>query len=286
MTTIAHISDLHFGRVDPSAAESLVTDVQQVRPDLTVISGDLTQRARRAQFAAARQFLERLPSPQLIVPGNHDVPLYDVLRRWISPFGRFYSCFGEERLPTWTNADVIVVGLNTACRFAPRLRGFWKDGKIRPEQLIELRRRFPSDAGQPRRVRILVAHHPFIEPPGGHPHGIVHGANDALRELERLGVDLILGGHLHLSYGGDVREQHPRIRRPIFNLLAGSATSVRRREPFFAYNIIQVEQGQWRSYLRKLENGRWRSEESFASPAAGPRPAAAPPGCHRQVMRG
>ncbi len=278
MTTIAHISDLHFGRIDSAAVEALVGDLHLLRPDLVVISGDLTQRARPEQYKAARALIDRLPIPQIIVPGNHDVPLYDLLRRLRDPFGRFRQFITVDEYPEFENDDVHVVGINTACRIAPRLSGFWKDGKVRARHLEKLKQLFtPDRAILPRSVvrqgdtsaearnapladdppsgplpeykeeeaalhqmRILVAHHPFIEPGGGHCHGIIHGARHALPVLEQLGIDLILGGHVHMSYRGDVCLQHPQVRRPMLNILAGSAISTRRREQCNAYNVLQI----------------------------------------------
>ena len=88
MRTIAHLSDLHFGRHDETAAERLLADISEVKPNITVVTGDLTQRARHRQFAAARAFLEKLPRPVVVIPGNHDVPLYDIVERFLGPFER------------------------------------------------------------------------------------------------------------------------------------------------------------------------------------------------------
>src|SRR5687767_83793 len=114
MTTIAHLSDLHFGRHDPVLADVLVTQLGKTRPDLIVISGDLTQRARRSQFAAARDFLRRLPGPVLIVPGNHDVPLYDVMRRFLQPLGRYRRYICADLEPFFCDSQIAVLGINTA----------------------------------------------------------------------------------------------------------------------------------------------------------------------------
>lgn len=258
MTTLAHISDLHFGRLDRAAAEALPNDLFAQRPDLLIVSGDLTQRARSGQYRDAIDFLKKLPHPQLLVPGNHDVPLYDILRRWTDPYGRFRQLACDDLFPVWTNDETLVVGVNTACRFALRFAGFWKDGKIRPEHLERLKELVAQHDPNGQRVRILAAHHPFIEPPGGHQHGIVHGAGDGLVAIEQLNFDLILGGHLHLSFQEDVRAQHPHLKRRMVNLLAGSATSTRRREEFCSYNLIKVENGDWTATVRRFSNGKWQ----------------------------
>jgi 3',5'-cyclic AMP phosphodiesterase CpdA len=251
MTTIAHISDLHFGITDPAAVERIAQEVAQSKADLLVVSGDLTQRARAGQYEQAKQFLARLPSPQLVVPGNHDIPLFAFWRRIFSPFGRFRHFVSDNLWPTWHNDEVFVVGMNTACRVAPRLTGWWKDGKITPDEDAQIRREFAAAVdGQ---VRVLVAHHPFIEPPGGHAHGIVHGAAAALRVIEECKVDLILSGHLHMAYYYDLRQRHKHVNRPMINLVAGSATSTRRREKFNSWNVVRIDKGKVQIEVRFLQ---------------------------------
>ena len=236
-------------------ADALARDLADLRPDVLVVSGDLTQRARAGQFRLARDYLARLPTPQIVVPGNHDVPLFAFWRRIFSPFGRFRRFATPDVWPAWRSGDVAILGLNTACRLAPRLSGFWKDGLIDRRQCEQIPRRFAAlgDAS----VRVLVAHHPFIEPPGGHRHGIVHNAAEALAACEQAQVDLILSGHVHMAYRADVREQHPQVSRPILNLVAGSAISNRRREAFNSYNVIRVEGGVARIELRVHAGKEW-----------------------------
>jgi len=86
VTLLLQISDPHFGTEDPGAVEALVPLVHEKRPGLVVLSGDITQRARRGQFEAARRFLDRLPAAALVViPGNHDIPLFNVFGRLLRP---------------------------------------------------------------------------------------------------------------------------------------------------------------------------------------------------------
>ena len=158
MKTIAHVSDLHFGTVVPSIAEGLVADLQTLQPSLVVISGDLTQRARRGQFAEARAFLQRLPQPQLVVPGNHDIPFFDVTRRFLSPLTRYREFISEEVNPVHADDELFVVGLNTARSFT------WQSGRISEEQVCLLKETLQR-AGS--RTKVLVTHHPFIPPPYG-----------------------------------------------------------------------------------------------------------------------
>src|SRR5262245_42805072 len=135
MRTIAHISDLHFGRLDRPVAEALVADLAERKPSLLVISGDLTQRARERQFKAAAEYLKRLPQPQLVVPGNHDVPLYDVIARFFSPLERYRRIISSDLRPLFRDDEMAVLGINTARSFTH------KSGWISEEQLLDIKQR-------------------------------------------------------------------------------------------------------------------------------------------------
>ena len=114
MRTIVHLSDLHFGRIDPAILDPLAALIVSMRPDVVVVSGDLTQRARKAQFQGARAYLDRLPKPQVVVPGNHDVPLYRVWERFLSPLGKYRRHFDDDLEPDFIDDEIAVIGINTA----------------------------------------------------------------------------------------------------------------------------------------------------------------------------
>lgn len=233
MTTLAHISDLHFGTEVPAVTEALVEDLRRRAPSLVVISGDLTQRARRRQFMAARDYLARLPQPQLVVPGNHDVPLFDVVRRFLFPLTRYRRFVSRELNPTFVNDEMFVVGINTARSFT------WKNGRISVEQIDALDERF-AQAGT--RVKVVVTHHPFLPPPGDVGIDLVGRAAKAMLVLDACNVDLLLAGHLHRGYAGDIRTHYPAARRAMIAVQAGTATSHRRRDgEANAYNLLTLE---------------------------------------------
>lgn len=256
MKTIAHISDLHFGRVNHTVAEELVDDLHAINPALVINSGDFTQRARRSQYQAAEVYTERLPIPQISVPGNHDIPLFDIFKRFHSPLKRYKEFIAGDLLPKYVNDDLTVIGINTARSLT------WKNGRISIEQIKKVNKMFSELPDS--HYRIVVTHHPFIPPPGEKNSGIalVGRADLALEMLEKCRVDLLLAGHLHHGYTGDVRTFYPSSKRSIIVAQAGTAISNRVRNETNSYNLIHLYKDRVEIIIR-----RWVSAESHFADA-------------------
>lgn len=248
MSKIAHISDLHFGRVDPDVAAALISDLEETAPVLVIISGDITQRARTRQFAAARDFLDRIRFPKLIVPGNHDIPLYNLGRRFLSPLGRYKRYISQELNPSFVNNDLAVFGINTARPFT------WINGRISDSQIEQV----CAKAGKlpPSLFKIAVTHHPFIPPPRGAPLSVVGRARKALKALESCGFELVLSGHFHMAYSGDVTVE--TVDRRILVVHASTLSTRRRGEPN-AYNLININPPRLSVFSRVWNGSRFYS---------------------------
>ena len=225
---IAHLSDVHFGRIShPAIVGALVDEVNGAEVDLVVVSGDLTQRARRREFRAAKAMIDLFEAPVIVVPGNHDVRAW-----WHNPFARvwrstdrFRDMITSERVPTFVGEGVVAVGVNSAHGLTI------KGGRIRPSALAAMEAVFaeaPADA-----FRVLVLHHHLLRLEALGDHDVARGARKALAAARRSRVDLILCGHLHRSHVVPVEVAPPSPRDPdghrIVVASAGTATSSRGR---------------------------------------------------------
>jgi 3',5'-cyclic AMP phosphodiesterase CpdA len=241
MATIAHLSDVHFGRHDPQVVAAVEAFVTERRPDLTVISGDFTQRARVEQYKLACAWLDRLQAEglsTLAVPGNHDVPLYDVVRRFARPLHRYRRFIDDELCPWFENDELAVLGINTARSLTI------KDGRINREQMQLIRDSFRDTT--PGKARILVTHHPLFAMPIGEEgelSKVVGRHEDALAASAEAGVQILLAGHFHRSFAQSAREMVDTAGAALV-IQAGTATSTRLRgEELQSFNWLEVTAG-------------------------------------------
>ncbi|HLO78261.1 MAG TPA: metallophosphoesterase [Magnetospirillum sp.] len=222
MPIIAHLSDLHFGRTDATVVEALLKDLASQRPDVVIVSGDLTQRARSHQFAEARAFLDRLPAPALVVPGNHDLaPLYRPLNRLFRPRAKFeHHLPGHAEWPVWQDEHLVAVGLDST----RHLR--WKSGKLRSHHLTQVDTvlaKAPASA-----CKVAFLHHPPATALSGHP----------FEALADRGVDLVLTGHVHRAHIELITGHR---HGSCILVQASTACSTRLREDANGYGIIRTD---------------------------------------------
>ena len=222
MSTLLHMSDPHFGTERPAAVEALLRLAEQQQPDLVVLSGDITQRARRRQFAAARRFVEQLDRPLLAIPGNHDIPLFNLLVRWLAPFSGYRRCFGDDLEPIVDRDDLLVIGVNTA---RPERH---EDGEVDTRQVDRVAIRLAK--ATPGQLRIVVTHQPIHVTEGADRKNLLIGGEHAARRWATAGADLILGGHIHLPFVRPLRERYADLDRDVWVVQAGTALSERVRE--------------------------------------------------------
>jgi 3',5'-cyclic AMP phosphodiesterase CpdA len=232
MRTVVHLSDLHFGRTDPAILTPLVKSLGEIRPNLVAISGDLTQRARTAEFLSAREFLASIPFPQIVVPGNHDVPLHNLFSRFVRRLDCYRRYITPDLQPTFADSELVVVGVNTARALT------WKDGRINARQLQQLRdtlRKIPSD-----RTKIVVTHHPF-DLPAGASGRVVGRSRLAMKTLAECGVDLLLAGHFHIAATSQTAKRYQLPGYSAIIISSGTSTSTRGRGQPNSFNVIQIE---------------------------------------------
>ena len=223
MSVILHLSDTHFGTERAEASTALLPLTQALRPDLAILSGDVTQRARRGQFAAARRFVDALAAPaKLVIPGNHDIPLFNLFARMFNPYGNYRRAFGQELEPQFSNQDVLVVGVNAT---RP-----WRhaDGEVSAQQIERVSQRLRR--ALPGQLCIVAVHQPVFVEGESDRENLLHGHRQAMEAWAAAGANLILSGHIHLAYMRNLGERSQNLTRPVWTVSAGTAISSRVRD--------------------------------------------------------
>ncbi len=234
MSVILQVSDAHFGTERAPVVEALVALSKELAPDLLVLSGDITQRARAGQFRAAAAFVRRLATPNLLaIPGNHDIPLFDVATRFLDPYRGFRQAFGDDLEPSFSAPDCVVLGVKTTRRYRHT------DGEISEPQRERIARKLRS--ASPSQLRIVVVHQPVAVPRTTEVHNVAHGSDAAVRAWSEAGADVILGGHIHLPFVLALHEVMAPLSRPLWAVNAGTAVSHRiRKDAGNSVNVLRT----------------------------------------------
>jgi 3',5'-cyclic AMP phosphodiesterase CpdA len=254
--TIVHLSDLHFGRLDTHIIPPLLERIASIRPDLIAVSGDLTQRARGHQFRQASAFLDRMPFPKLIVPGNHDVPLFNVAARLFDPFGAYREWISPDLEPAHIDDEVAVIGLNSARGLITGGRGRLNMKQV--DSAVERLRPLP-----PGPIKVIVTHHPFDLPEGFHPEHLVGRASMAMQHFAAVGADLFLAGHLHVSHVGRAADRYNIGGHSALVVQAGTL-SMRGRGELNTFNVLRIARPEMTIERYSWQTGSSAFDKSFA----------------------
>ncbi|HEX4166368.1 MAG TPA: metallophosphoesterase [Bryobacteraceae bacterium] len=252
MRLIAHISDLHFGYNDPLLAKALSESLTRISPNVLVVSGDLVEHATDAEFQDARDFLDSLPWPQIIVPGNHDLPFYNLWRRFTEGLDKYRRFITENLQPAFIDDELAIVGADSAHLYPV------KGGKITDSQLddlVGLFASFPSAL-----FRVLVTHHPFDLPEPSNPHLLIGHSRRAVTLLAPV-VDILLAGHVHVSSTGSTSTRYKLEGQAIAFVQAGTAISDRNKGENNSFNVIRTGNSESHEKQITVDRYSWTKDE-------------------------
>ena len=251
---IAHISDIHFGAVDARAAQHLAEQVNILSPHGVIVTGDLTQAGRNREFADAAAYLKSFTAPVLVVPGNHDVPVYNLGRRFADPWSRYRKHIHDDLAPAHEFGAAYVLGLNSARRAGLSLD--WSRGRLSSSQIA-----FAENAliQSDRDFKIIALHHPVTPAPGKAGAAVINRADRALNAFAKAGADLVLTGHAHVAQA-DVK---PTTNRSIVVAAAGTASSTRLRGEAPSYNLVRFGEGALSVETHRYGKGGFEHERRY-----------------------
>lgn len=235
---LMHVSDLHAGPpFRPDLAEQVAREAHDLKPDLLVASGDFVQRADFAdQWATITAYLKTLPEPRLVVPGNHDVPLYKFYDRLLRPYHAYRRHISPNLNPVFELPGLAVVGSCTA-------HGLTVDGGyLAPHNMAAIEQAFSRQP--PGTCKVAVLHHHVVNPPGSGHRNMISNAEQTVELLDRCGVELLLCGHIHVSYVGTTLDVRPDLRQGTIICQSGTTTSRRgkgRERGKNSYNVIEID---------------------------------------------
>jgi 3',5'-cyclic AMP phosphodiesterase CpdA len=255
MKTIVHISDLHFGKEKKEVVEALSTSIEKQKPDLIAVSGDLTQRAFPSQFNSAVSFLDSFDCPKVIVPGNHDIPVYNIIERLADPFKRFCHLVCCEDYPCHEDDEIAVLGVNSVENRT------WKSGRLINAQIDRIEQLFNQI--DDKLLKILVIHHNLIFFPFEKSEKKVLSSTRILNRLITSSVDVILLGHDHRSMVVGLPQSRTRPPKAIL-VKAGTAVSTRTRGEVNSYNVLILDGGDFKVTVRYFQDGIFIDHASFS----------------------
>lgn len=255
MMRLIHLSDLHFGTNAPELTLLLQKTIDELSPDMVIISGDFTQTAVASEFAEARAFLDALKFPWFSIPGNHDISRYDMFERFTNPYKSYRRWISKDIQPVFHGKGVCVAGINTARRIVPHWN--WAHGAISKDQTEWLAAQY---ATQPDAVKVCVMHHPVWRAVEMQLHTIVFGGREALEALKRMKVNLVLSGHVHHAA---VLTMPVDEKSKIVFVSASTALSSRLRGQKNGFNIIDIYPDRMAIEVRGFLDGKFDKLESY-----------------------
>ena len=248
MSCLLQISDPHFGTVQPVVMQALVQLAKAQQPDVLVLSGDITQRASAQQFAQARAFCNSLAiAQQLVIPGNHDIPLFNPYQRLFTPYARFQQAFGPVLEPVVSTPGLLVIGVKTTRRWRH------KNGEVSGAQVARVAARLQQSG--PGQLRIVVVHQPVHVMHTEDQHDRLRGWEPAVQAWSRAGADVVMGGHIHLPSVCDLSARLGGLDRRLWCVQAGTALSSRVRAGI--PNSVNLLRGHGLGELRSCRLERW-----------------------------